>query len=134
MDLALQLLKRQVTANPGDVETLQAYIRALERAQAQGRVAVDGEPPIKFFLLSTEGERHEDRLPYAIFSTVQAARSYIQNYANHYYQSDDEIVVSERSGTNGDYGDYIEFWEESDEPEMTSFILESFVVDQVKLP
>jgi hypothetical protein len=127
MDKVLQLLKRHVASCPSDVESLHKYIHALERLHN----AEANPEPIKLYLLSSEGERHEDRLPSAIFTTVQAARDFVQAYGNDYWTGETPITVTESSHHHGDYGDYIRFWcgvgEDTDE--VIGFMLDSFEVN-----
>ena len=68
----------------------------------------------KIFLLSFEGERHEDRLPIACFSKTSYAKKYIKTYGD---------IESEKD-FHGDYGRGKIYYMGD-----CNFVLESFGVD-----
>ena len=91
---------------------------------------------MKHFLLSGHGARHEDRIPEAIFTSVQKARDYLTNYAIGYWTNATtaaDVVVSEQPPYHGDYGDCIEFYlhhkDDVDCEDGVGFLLDSFDTD-----
>lgn len=80
---------------------------------------------MKVYLLSTIGERHEDRLPKGIFSSYESCNNYLKNLHP-------EAKFVSTNYSSGDYGSGMEIDIEVNEEEHYIYLLEEFFLDNIK--
>lgn len=88
---------------------------------------------MKLILLSSEGERHEDRIPEGIFSSLDSAINWIlKKNPNHYIEK--SIVETDYDNEATDIYLYHNSWDISDDEKEyeANYIAEYFYLDKIK--